>query len=402
MRLLFTGIALCIGLAAAAQSEDTAWVRENTWAFHNFDTSNVPWADFRSTFVGVAPSPAGDFDQIFYNQLYKNKLYNPGLCFGMCVQSMLMMSDGGWLGYCHPPYMYNPRPLDLHGPLDAGLAQAIIITHGNQINRGFLVFLLDVIAASQNRDGNNTYYQVGKYLAQGDQPFVSISQDLNPSDGAHVIVPYYEDVQGSIKRIFVYDPNRSIYIPGDQHDFYSNGTNFITIHSDGSWSYPMAGVSGGWSGSPSSGGNCLAIPLSVAGRKDRLPQSIFADAQLAINTIFIFGKHVRVKQVHTTKNHYLNASGTDVETGKHALRTILPFQPMGVVSAGATHRNPNDTLQTYFVRGIEPQCWEIQATGPYTVEMFYAGQHTKISGVGDGSVLRFHTPARPGTKAALR
>ena len=74
MRLLFTGIALCIGLAAAAQSEDTAWVRENTWAFHNFDTSNVPWADFRSTFVGVAPSPAGDFDQIFYNQLYKNKL----------------------------------------------------------------------------------------------------------------------------------------------------------------------------------------------------------------------------------------------------------------------------------------------------------------------------------------
>ncbi|TDX01986.1 hypothetical protein [Dinghuibacter silviterrae] len=394
MRTILTALALISAIALKAQPQDTPWLRENTWFFENFDTSNIPWSDFRQSFIGVAPSPAGDFDQIFFNNLYTNTLYKSGLCFGMDVMSMLMMSDGGWAGYCHPPYVYASRA-SYTGPLDPNLAQAIIITHGNQINRGFLMFLLDVIASSENRDGNYAYYQVGKYLAQGDQPFVSISKDLNPADGAHVLVPYYEDVQGSIKRIFVYDPNHSIYnytSPGS-HDYYANGQNFITVQSDGTWSYPFNGImSPPWTGSPSSGGNCVAIPLSVAGRKDRLPQSLFADAQTAINTIFIFGRRVRVRQVTGASGRkYLNRRGTDVQL-RGGLRTILPFQVMG----GA----PGDTLHTYFVRGNESQCWEISAVGPYKVEMLYAGQHTVVRGVGDGRVMRFYTPRAPARGAA--
>jgi len=390
MKALLPGLCMMAFLAASpaasAQAVDTPWLRENTWAFGNMDSGNVSWDNFRATFVGVAPNPAGDFDQIFYNDLYKDKLFNAGFCYGMDVMAMLMMSDGGWMGFCHPPYIYPARS-SLSGALDPKLVQAIMITHGNQINRGFLVFLLDVIAAQENRDGNYAYYQVGKYLAQGDQPVISVSQSLIPTDSAHVLVPYYEDVSGSIKRIFVYDPNRSIYVPGsDRHDYYANGSNFIAIKSDGTWSYHFNDLSvPPWTGNPSSGGNCIAIPLSVAGRKDRLPQSLFADAQLAINTIFIFGRDVHVRQVTAGDRRYMN--GREVAFGKNALTTILPFQTSG--------RNPNDTLQVYFVRGIEPQCWEIEAHGPYRVEMFYAGQHTAVSGVGNGDRMRFYTPLRP-------
>ena len=108
------------------------------------------------------------------------------------------------------------------------------------------------------------------------------------------------------------------------------------------------------------------------------------------------GRNVHVRQVTAGSRRYLN--GDDVEVGKKALTTILPFQPMG----GHNKRNPNDTAQVYFVRGVELQCWEIEARGPFKVEMFYAGQHTAVSGVGDGRRMRFYTPQGAAVRRSLK
>jgi len=57
----------------------------------------------------------------------------------------------------------------------------------------------------------------------------------------------------------------------------------------GDWNFNFAGNVPWW-GSPNSlsGGNLIVVPLSVAGKKDRLPQSLFAEGAYALNKIFIF------------------------------------------------------------------------------------------------------------------
>lgn len=89
-----------------------------------------------------------------------------------------------------------------------------------------------------------------------------------------------------------YDPNRSYYKPGPNgKDWYRTFQNYIEVkNSNGEWKFTMSGGTV-WTGSPSFVGNCIVIPLSVAGCKDRLPQSLLAEGAYALNSIFIFGKN---------------------------------------------------------------------------------------------------------------
>ena len=389
-----------------AQAKDTSWLRQNTWAFENFDDTNVSWNIFRQTFIGVAPSPSGDFDLVFYNDLYKNTLFNPGNCFGMDVLEMLIMEDGGYAGYCHPPGMYAILPDTVRGgPLDPALHQAINIAHGNQITEGFISFVIDVFSTDKFRDGNYVFDMVNQYLAQGDQPVISIAPTISPSGGGHVLVPYYEDtLDANTRRIFCYNPNRSIFTSpyNPDHLDYTNGTNFITIKSDGTWSYdfnyPPKPL---WTGNPSSGGLIMAIPLSVAGRKDRLPQSLFADATKAISTIFIFGKDVRVRQITNLRNgrRFFNAQGTDPEQDpRKRFKTVAPFIPMG----GSLHPETGGPAAVYFVRGGDPFQVAVQAKGKYKIKIIADGQYMEREGTGDGDVRVFRAPTRRRQQTAPR
>src|SRR6185503_18631761 len=130
--LLFT-------LNTRAQDPDPEWAKRNGWAFYNFTKDSLPWSIFRATFIGVAPSPSADFDLLLYNSLYKTSLSSPGLCYGMCAMALIMMKNGGHLGYCHPPYMYTGGAR----PDDPNLETAIEIMHGYQISHSFLTFALD-------------------------------------------------------------------------------------------------------------------------------------------------------------------------------------------------------------------------------------------------------------------
>lgn len=303
--ILFAGALLLYSPESFSQ-DDTTWVKNNTWYFDNFDDPELPWSLFRETFIGVAPSPSGDFDQLFYDYLYKTELAKSGHCFGMCVLALLLKKNGGYLGFCYPPYTYSGTissiDPDIIGPADPNLQTAIAMVHGNQINHGFLLFLLDVITMAKNRDGRYAFDRVNYYLSKDDPPVISVTKNLSPAGGGHVLIPYDTRIVSGEKRIYVYDPNHSFYEPGaNGHDYYVNHENYIAINeTTGEWSFNKTYASNPtpdiWTGRPSSGlggdlgsgGNCIVIPLSIAGKKDRLPQSLFADIAEALNKIFIF------------------------------------------------------------------------------------------------------------------
>ncbi len=381
------------------KAQDTNFIKNNTWYFDNFVRDTLPWSIFRETFIGVAPAPAGDFDQLFYSQIYQTKLAGPGHCYGMDVMSMLMKKNGGFLGYCHPPYMYsgsyanntNPASMpnnDTVGPTDRTLRTAIEIVHGYQINHGFLSFLLDVIAIHKNRDGRYAYQQVDLDLAKDDQPIISISGSLSPADGGHVLIGYYTETVGSTKKIYVYDPNRSWYKSGSTgHDWYTARNNFITINATtGAWQYTMC-CDTVWAGDPGSGGNLLVIPLSIAGRKDRLPQSLLADASLAISDIMLWGD-IKVEQISDLagQKHYFDQTGKDIEPcDENRLNNIMPFVPLD----GALPSKGTGRTNVYFFRGSEPVKLQFRAYGQYKVGMIFQGKYYEMRGTGDGNLQTF-------------
>jgi hypothetical protein len=385
--------------------QDTSWVKTNTWYFDNFVRDTLPWSLFREAFIGVAPAPSGDFDQLFYDNLYKTKLASTGHCFGMDVLALLIKKNGGYMGYCYPVYQFsgkiffNTSPTgvpsnDTIGPADKDLETLIAILHGNQINHGFLSYLLDVIAIGKNRNGNYAFDQVNHFLAKDDPPIISITKGLSPADGGHVLIPYFTEVVGSTKRIYVYDPNYSFYRQGtDGHDFYTSGSNYIEINTTGnSWKYNMARPSATvdfWSGDPSSGGNCIVIPLSIAGKKDRLPQSLLAEAAYTLNTIFIFG-NVEIEQISNPLLglHYYGEDGHSIENDPGTrLNTIMPFIPM--VAEPST--NEKDECNAFFFKGAEPLEILYSATGDFRIEVLFNGTYHEINGTGKKGTERITT-----------
>ncbi|MBI5856143.1 MAG: hypothetical protein HZB42_00730 [Sphingobacteriales bacterium] len=377
-------------------AQDTNWVKKNTWYFDNFVRDTLPWSIFRENYIGVAPAPAADFDQLFYTYLFRTELAGKGHCYGMDVMELLMMKNGGHLGYCHPPYIYtgcydncSPGTVDSIGPTDLTLRTALEMVHGFQINHGFLSYLLDIIAINKQLDGRYAYQQVNYHMAKSDFPIMSISKGLSPTDGAHVVVPYFTEDLGATKKIYVYDPNRSFYKPGsDGKEWYKSRNNFIEINSaSGAWKFSWCCDGTFWPSNPGIGGNILCIPLSVAGRKDRLPQSLLADGAYAINTIFIWG-NVKVNQISdfTAVKKYLNEDGTNIEPSEEKrLNNIIPFIPMdgGLPSKGTGKTN------AYFFRGSEPVRLSYKAYGEYKIGMIFNGKYYEIKGTGKGELQNF-------------
>ena len=344
---------------------------------------------FRETFVGVAPAPSGDFDLLLFETIYKQKLFETGHCFGIDLLAMMMYKNGGHLGYCHPPYIYaaeSPSPADSTvGPSDMTLRRAIQIMHGNQITHSFLLHLLEVIAQNQQRNGNYAYQQYVYYAAKDDPCLISITKSVSPADGGHVVVPFYaEDLGGGAKRLYVYDPNRSYYESGiDGHDYYHGRHNHIDISAGGNWSYMMAD-STIWTGNPGSGGNCIVIPISVAGRKDRLPQSLFAEGAYALNSIFIFGKDTRLRQLEQpeTNRRWLETQGADLEPDPECrMNNVVPFIPQ---TAGQPDTTAN---QLYFFRGNEPLEITVEAdtAAGYRVGIMGPRAYIEVSATGRGA-----------------
>jgi hypothetical protein len=167
-------IGICaIGLTAmtaGALADDHA--SKNGWRFHNFSDPTLSWDIYRDTFIGIPASEdpvASPFDALFYEQVYKSKLAAPGNCFGMSLLSLMILQNGGHLGYCAPVTQYSGDPNATGmGPSDPLLHRAINVMHGHQVNLPTLQFLLDVFTQHNNRDAQHAYDQFNYWQSRGD------------------------------------------------------------------------------------------------------------------------------------------------------------------------------------------------------------------------------------------
>ena len=74
-----------------------------------------------------------------------------------------------------------------------------------------------------------------------------------------------------------------------------------------------------WTGNPASGGNLVLMPFSIMNVKDRLPQSLFADAAEALGKIFIYGNNGTLQAIHTPDERSIHFT----ENSKKSTTTLM-------------------------------------------------------------------------------
>jgi hypothetical protein len=201
--------------------------------------------------------------------------------------------------------------------------------HGHQVNLPSIRFYLDVLAHGKTRNGKYAYEQYKMYQAMDDPCFVSITKSISPADGGHTMAIYDATISGATRYLWLYDPNRTWYIDDASHrEWYTSRQNYLEAADDGRWSFRMAGGEV-WSGSPSSGGNVLVTPISVAGPRSRTITSMGLDALDFLNDFFIYGDGADLKQITDSKGKRLFIPGTkeiDIDPNTGMLNTV-PWYP---------------------------------------------------------------------------
>jgi hypothetical protein len=324
-----TSLVLSVFVATPVFADDYA--SKNGWRFLNFSDPTFSWDLYRDTFIGIPPTEdpfSSAFDVLFYEQVYKSKLSADGNCFGMSLLNLMIQKNGGHLGFCAPVTQYSGDPTSTAtGPTDPMLRRAINVMHGHQVNLPTVQFLLNIFAQHFNRDGAYAFDQFNYWQSRGDLTLVSITKDINPSDGGHTLIAYRAvDFGGGSKKIFVLDPNRTWGSTSDQA-WYNTESNFIQI-TNHAWSFDMGGSDGTWSGDPGSGGNIVITPASVTGPLSRSPASL-GDTVIGdlLNTLLLSGDGPRIEQVTDAQGKRLYKPGTseiddDPATG---MRTMIPW-----------------------------------------------------------------------------
>lgn len=329
--LVATLVVLCPPAVPAQYS-----VATDGWSFHNWNTKPMPWDIYRDTFIGIPPTEDGlssAFDVLFYEQLYKEKLSKAGNCFGMSLMSLMMLKNGGHLGFCLPVNQYSGDLTgmgsggDFLGPTEPMLKRAINIMHGHQVNLPTVQLILDIFAQHKNRDGSFAYDKFQSAKQQKDFTLISITKSLNPDDGGHTLVAYdAQDLGGGNKRIFVYDPNRS-WADSAAQPWYTGGQNYVQINGN-AWSFTMAS-SEVWSGDPGSGGNVMIIPISVTGPHTRSPASL-GDQIIGriLNELLLTGSSASIEQVTDDNGKRLFVPGThEIDTSSAGMLSMVPWYP---------------------------------------------------------------------------
>jgi hypothetical protein len=318
-------------------------VERDTWSFRNFNTKPMPWDVYRDTYIGIPPTEdpwSSAFDVLFYEQLYKEKLSKSGNCYGLSLQSLMMLKNGGHLGFCVPVNQYSGDLVGdgtgsgFMGPTEPMLKRAINIMHGHQVNLPTVQLILDIFAQHKNRNASFAYTSFQNAQLQKDFTLVSMTKSLDPNDGGHTIVAYdAQDLGGGNKRIFVYDNNRS-YADSAARSWYTSGQNYIQINGN-AWSFNKGSEI--WSGDPGSGGSLIIIPISVTGPHTRSPASL-GDQIIGrvLNELLLTGSSAQIEQVTDDRGKRLFVPGTyEIDTSAAGMMSMIPWYPSDQTAASA-------------------------------------------------------------------
>jgi hypothetical protein len=404
-------LVLVVALVSRLGANEVSNVEPYSWSFRNFRSDHCAppaeyytWDRYRQTFIGVPPHPSinAGFDWGFFELVYEKELGSQGNCYGLALMSLQMARKGGHLGFCSPISQYSgdnigvlplmnaectatPGTRRRTGPTNTELRRAIEETHGHQVNLASVRYSLELIATNKV-DGEAAYQQAIAHAPA----LVSIVKDVSdPFGSAHTMLAYEAREVVGEKRIYVYDPNRSLGATNatpvdetrDQREYYEKGDNYITVNSDGSWQFVMGGASGTW---PDGDGLIWITPVSVVGPRDRNPASMGLSVTSLLESVFLSGASggsTTLKQVYAPGgrlNFELGSKKLDLSP-LTCLVELLPFFP----SDGASSRGDGKELYFFVEPPDGPREFQIQTDGNY-YDLHINTRHWSVKVRGNG------------------
>jgi hypothetical protein len=324
MRWIFVPLMAAVVLIPRLSAQPA---KEYGFGFNNFSDPELGWDIYRNSFYGIPESPASAaFDAIFYEAAFKSAISKSGNCYGISLLALLMVRDGGEMGYCAPPYQYSGDMNSGAGPTDPKLRRVINVLHGHQLSLASIMEMLDQIGGSHSHDGSVVIKRCETLIAKEGPCIVSVTKSFNPSDGGHSMIAY----AATGNKIMLVDPNRIWANTNDAHrHWYEADSNYIECGS-GYWKFDMKSMLPAplW---PTGAGHLTVYPLSVAAPTGRVPSSLGLNAAELLAKIFIVSKSsdATVLQVSDGKGKRLFKPGSkeidcDTTTG---MRSIVPWFP---------------------------------------------------------------------------
>ena len=330
------------------------YAEKKAWYIDNWPDSVLSWEIYRTSFIGIPPTRdpySSGFDVLFYDLAFKSEISKKGNCFGMSVMSLLMLSKGGYYGFCLPIPQYSGDLYSDLGPSDPNLRKAINAIHGHQLSLPALKFMLDIIARGKQRDGIYAYNQFLYYKSKDDPTVISVTKSTSPADGGHTMVAYDAKIVDGYRRIYLYDPNRSWADPA-KRTWYTSGKNYITIDSTASHGWTFHHGTDWWSGDPGGGGNIMIFPLSIVGPTARSPMSLGLSVSDILAQFFVTGDNSEIEQITNAEGKRMYIPGTtDIDTNPATgLLNTMPWIPSDDAPAPQPGESSERTL-VYFMLG---------------------------------------------------
>lgn len=252
------------------------------FGFHNPSVAHLGWADYANCFgdavfmtiLGIPVCCDGcdrqchdPLAQLLYDY-YVRDLGAPGVCWGMCKQSLNLYYGDESEPYAEPIRDY---PFDLDPETE--ITRRIKRDHITQVSAEVIEYLIDHYDDSPLEVLARIEAETS---GESPQPGIISIASLTPGGGVteisgHAIVPdRVEQVGPEEWRIYVYDPNREYFaqcrdnnVPAEQDDITTlENYPFVRVWVDGHgverWSFDMGGST--WGGS-----DLLGIDVSVSG-----------------------------------------------------------------------------------------------------------------------------------------
>ena len=331
----------------AAQEFDP---KRDGWYFSNWGeksphcvgSCDFSWELYRQTYLGINPTHdcvEAPLDCAFY-EIFKG-CAKEGNCGGMSLLALALFKYGGYFGFCSPASFYTGT----ESPDRADLHQAINILQARQFSAAGIENFIDVVDAGNLNNAVAAFNTVRDALARGDYAVLSIANSAL-GDAAHTVIPY-KVVDGSPKRMYIWDPN----LPYDDNAArYDTEANVMTINSATDWTYVQSS-SRTYSGSGGTGAWCFAIPMSIVLPKSRQPLALDMVFD-ALQSAFVTGPGAAVSQISDDEGRRFYKTDADVHVLGNDLETDPAKRLKGVArwrwpAQGAGDQPPGEL---YFIR----------------------------------------------------
>ena len=324
--------------------------QQGFWPFENFDTDNLSWAQYESTFrdvvsvdrhVSIWPPRFHPLEIAVY-ALFYHSLAQGGNCFGVVLEAIYAREHRALFEepiFTSGSYRKDGDKLIPDGgvaaPENAEVANEINVKHGYQIGNRAIWWFLQRWTSGDLHDPVKAFRESRDAYARRDWPILSLSDKDKLSTNGHAVLPYawspateaeivWPPPPGEVWTIFVANPNTpavkpvpaTTTAPATTTDGRPDNDIQCKIMIDPTlqtWSTVIGDGYGTWSGSNEEGGRLVTITYDgLLSEQPNSPADLVANLlnEIATGGLIIMAG-AETQQITDTQNRTLfdNTSG---------------------------------------------------------------------------------------------